>query len=91
MQDLPIYETESRNVETNEVCSMSWHPFSPSIFLVFNSGSWQVCSYGIRFEMKEIIVSDKIQSKILRHEMSNNAKEAARDVSFKQIEKIISY
>uniref|UniRef100_A0A0R3RSS2 WD_REPEATS_REGION domain-containing protein n=1 Tax=Elaeophora elaphi TaxID=1147741 RepID=A0A0R3RSS2_9BILA len=42
LKELPIYETESRNVEINEVCSISWHPSSPSIFLVFNSGSWQV-------------------------------------------------
>ncbi|VBB32022.1 unnamed protein product, partial [Acanthocheilonema viteae] len=41
-KELPIYEAESRNMEINEVCSMSWHPSSPSIFLVFNSGSWQI-------------------------------------------------
>ncbi|KAM3722833.1 WD repeat-containing protein [Dirofilaria immitis] len=41
-KESPIYETESKNVETNEVCSISWHPSSPSIFLVFNSGSWQI-------------------------------------------------
>ncbi|VDK71899.1 unnamed protein product [Onchocerca ochengi] len=41
-KESPIYETESRNVEINEVCSLSWHPSSPSIFLVFNSDSWQI-------------------------------------------------
>uniref|UniRef100_A0A1I7VUE0 WD repeat-containing protein 7 n=1 Tax=Loa loa TaxID=7209 RepID=A0A1I7VUE0_LOALO len=41
-KELPIYETESRNVEINEVCSVSWHPSSPSIFLLFNSASWQI-------------------------------------------------
>ncbi|CAG9537565.1 unnamed protein product [Cercopithifilaria johnstoni] len=41
-KELPIYEAESRNVEINEVYSISWHPSSPSIFVVFNSGSWQV-------------------------------------------------
>nr|CTP81986.1 BMA-RBC-2 [Brugia malayi] len=41
-RELPIYETESRNIEMNEVCSMSWHPSAPLIFLVFNSGSWQI-------------------------------------------------
>ncbi|VDN34939.1 unnamed protein product, partial [Gongylonema pulchrum] len=42
LQDSPVYETESKNVETNEVCSMSWHRSSPSMLLVFTANSWQI-------------------------------------------------
>uniref|UniRef100_A0A915Q1S3 Anaphase-promoting complex subunit 4 WD40 domain-containing protein n=1 Tax=Setaria digitata TaxID=48799 RepID=A0A915Q1S3_9BILA len=40
--ELPTYETESRNVGINEVCSVSWHPSTPFIFLIFSSNAWQV-------------------------------------------------
>ncbi|VDK82216.1 unnamed protein product [Litomosoides sigmodontis] len=64
-KDLPVYETESKNMEINEVYSMSWHPSSPSIFLIFNSSSWQVRFCKIKFKVKEIALYYGIQSEIL--------------------------
>ncbi|VDN07727.1 unnamed protein product [Thelazia callipaeda] len=44
-KESPIYETESKNLEMSEICSVSWHPSSFSRFLIFTSNSWQVTAY----------------------------------------------
>lgn len=73
LQDLPIYEAESKSVEINDVYSVSWHPSLPSIFLIFNSSSWQVRFCKIIFEVKEITVDYGIQSEILPDKVSANS------------------